>query len=83
MRKRNESLFINVNENDTSSEIINIGATKEIKSSGCSEVGSEPRIGIAGSEFKSIVNGEIRVSVPRENPMPKKYEMPAIAIFGR
>jgi hypothetical protein len=54
-----------------------------IKSSGCSAVGSEPRIGIAGSEFKSIVSGEIKVSAPSEKPRPKKYEIPAIAIFGR
>ena len=63
--------------------MINTGIRKAIKSSGCSEVGSDPRIGIAGSEFISRVSGEIKVPDPRENPGPKKYEIPASAIFGK
>ena len=62
---------------------IRIGTIKAIKSSGYSDVGSEPSNGMAGSESISSVSGEIRVPSPKENPGPKKYERPARAKLGR
>jgi hypothetical protein len=62
---------------------IRTGTTKAIRTSGYSDVGSEPSNGIAGREFISSVTGEIKVPSPIENPGPKKYEAPASAKFGR